>query len=37
MRRVGAGGGKQGEGGAGEDLGVVAFLVDDESEGEVGG
>ncbi len=37
VRRVGAGGGKQGEGGAGEELGVVAFLVDDEGEGEVGG
>lgn len=34
---VGAGGGEQGEGGAGEDFGIGAVLVDDEGEGEVGG
>ena len=37
MRRVGTGGGEQGEDGAGEDLGIPAFLVNYEGEGEIGG
>ena len=37
MGGVGIGGGKQREGGTGEDFGIAAFLVDDEGEGEIGG
>ena len=37
MRRVGTRGRKQGKGGAGEDFGFAAFLVDYEVEGDVGG
>lgn len=37
VRRVGIGGGKQGEDGAAKDFGIVVSLVDYEGEGEIGG